>query len=399
MRSQYFEAVEGLRGVAALCVLGGHVLSITSLAGGAPSRIGPSVAALGVCIFFTLSGFLLYRPFLVARKANRSAVSMTPSYLWRRAVRIFPAYWVALTVLALWPGIDGVFTDEWWAPYSLLHVYVPGTRSLAVAWTLSVELSFYLALPVIAWLLHARGVGSARTAAWRWELMTIGGLAVLSLILRAFSLGVSEPGILGNTLLGTFSWFALGMFFAALHTAPALDFRRMRRVLESPPMLWFVASLLLLAVMVWRPQDPALRTPLSTLLITLALGLCAACVVAPAVFAEGRRSVRALLANRQIVFVGLVSYGIYLWHAPIGLWLVRSGGVLDSPQPAVVLLALLVPMSILLGAASWYCVERPLMRRAGSVKALARTPGPPVGAAPERALQRVTPMPAEDGRT
>jgi peptidoglycan/LPS O-acetylase OafA/YrhL len=72
-----------------------------------------------VGVFFALSGFLLYRPYLAARLAGRPQPS-TRSFLRRRWLRILPAYWVALTVLAIWPGLPGVFTGDWWRYYGLL---------------------------------------------------------------------------------------------------------------------------------------------------------------------------------------------------------------------------------------------------------------------------------------
>ena len=72
-------------------------------------------------LFFAISGFLLYRPWVAApRPAPRR-------YARRRALRILPAYWLALTLLAIFPGIVGVFTGDWWRYYLFLQLYSADT--------------------------------------------------------------------------------------------------------------------------------------------------------------------------------------------------------------------------------------------------------------------------------
>ncbi|MEA2495606.1 MAG: hypothetical protein QOJ29_3517, partial [Thermoleophilaceae bacterium] len=77
---------------------------------------------VGVTVFFVISGFLLYRPFVAARIEGRRAPRVR-DYARRRVLRIFPAYWLALTVLAIWPGLVGVWSGYWWAYYALIQNY------------------------------------------------------------------------------------------------------------------------------------------------------------------------------------------------------------------------------------------------------------------------------------
>src|SRR3954452_12960796 len=105
VRARSFPLVDGLRAVAALLVIVHHA-GIYAVLGGTDSVLRPYVARLdvGVAIFFLISGFLLYRPFVRAR--FRSIGAPRPlAYGWRRFLRIVPAYWVALTVIALWLGL------------------------------------------------------------------------------------------------------------------------------------------------------------------------------------------------------------------------------------------------------------------------------------------------------
>ena len=85
-------------------------------------------------------------------------------YARRRALRILPGYWVALTLLAIFPGVVGVFTGDWWRYYGYLMLYFERTRNggIQVAWTLCVEVTFYIALPVWAALLRSAASASVR---------------------------------------------------------------------------------------------------------------------------------------------------------------------------------------------------------------------------------------------
>ena len=77
---------------------------------------------MGPLLFFAISGFLLYRPWVAARAHGRP-LPHTARYARRRALRILPAYWFALTVLAIFPGITGAFTGDWWRYYFFLQLY------------------------------------------------------------------------------------------------------------------------------------------------------------------------------------------------------------------------------------------------------------------------------------
>src|SRR5581483_10066033 len=110
-----FPLFDGLRAIAALSVVAVHFAAYTSSLNTGALRAVTSQLAAGVCVFFLISGFLLYRPFVAARLERGSRD--LPSYARGRVLRIVPAYWFALTVLALWPGLPGVFTRDAWVYY------------------------------------------------------------------------------------------------------------------------------------------------------------------------------------------------------------------------------------------------------------------------------------------
>src|SRR3954470_11375330 len=154
----------------------------------------------GVAVFFVISGFLLYRPFVKARLLDRPAVS-TRAYAWRRFLRIVPAFWVALTLIAIWRGIDQLWNPRELAiNYGFLQLYrgASPVNVIPQGWTLSVEVAFYAALPLWAWLMR-RLPGQDFNARLRWELGMVGGLVLGSLAYNAVLVYTGAVGGL-NTL-------------------------------------------------------------------------------------------------------------------------------------------------------------------------------------------------------
>lgn len=359
-----------MRGVAALSVLVGHVL-LFSYSSGHLHDLGRWLAPFGLVIFFTISGFLLYRPFLAARQAGGSVGELTPSYLWRRAVRILPAYWVALTLSALWLGWGGVFSGHWWVYYGLLQAYSPDwiLNGLPPAWSLCVERTFYLVLPVIALILASTGLGSGRRDAVRWELGVFGAIALFSLTWRTEVGASAGTAHLENNLLGCLGWFALGMLLAAVEVLHPEALSGIRRALSRPAWCWPSALALFAFLAAGWLRRLEISAQDAVVLETILLGVAALLLLAPAILDERDGIVKHLLENRVAIFVGTVSYGVYLWHWVFLSWLSSRSFVLSSPFSFGTILVGTLVASLVAGAASWYLVERPLMHRARSVKA------------------------------
>ena len=157
-----FRLLDALRGIAVLAVVVFHVTLVSgSLAHPVLGDAAAVLGTVGPVLFFALSGFLLYRPWVAARVRGVPG-PRTAVYARRRAFRILPAYWFALTVLAVFPGIAGVFSGDAWRYYGFLQLYSQDTlgQGIPVAWTLCVEVSFYLVLPL--WALALRRVRRLR---------------------------------------------------------------------------------------------------------------------------------------------------------------------------------------------------------------------------------------------
>ena len=140
---------------------------------------------------------------------------------------------------------------------------------------------------------------------------------------------------------------------------------------DHPGLLWAAAlALYLVASLFWLEPRPALAARVGISMLDylgayLLFGVIAALIILPAAFGDARGGApRRILANPLLAWLGLISYGIFLWHYPIMLGLVE-GGVNDWwPQMAFPVLATVtLAITVSCAALSYYLVERPLMRR------------------------------------
>jgi peptidoglycan/LPS O-acetylase OafA/YrhL len=360
----------------------------------------------GVLVFFAISGFLLYRPFVAAHAGGRRAPRFG-AYARRRLLRILPAYWLALTVLSIWPGVEGAFGDRWWVYYGFGQVYSVHTliNGLAVAWSLCVEMSFYVFLPFFA-MFVASLVARRRTLLqwWQIEAIALFVFACVGVVGEVLVHNHTTPYWVQNTLAGTSDWFVVGMALAVLSVAAqngGVLARRISGVVERFSwVVWLAAvAMFFTAARIFDVRDLTNGRPgvygVSTatwLANHVGLGLAAGLLLAPAVLGA-RGAVRAILAWRPLAWLGLISYGIFLWHFPLGVWLGLQGGYpklhgggLDivhrvHPAATFVLFAATLAVSIVVAAASYYIVELPFLRlkdpRGGRGSGPADTTEPP----------------------
>jgi peptidoglycan/LPS O-acetylase OafA/YrhL len=321
----------------------------------APGFLGACVAHLnvGVPLFFVISGFLLYRPFVSARLNGTPPIRWGP-YLLRRALRIVPAYWVALTVLTALLGLPGVFTADWWRYYGLVQIYQHRTidQGMGVAWTLCIEVTFYLALPLVDLL--ARQVSCALRArsgglpAGTADLLTIGAIAAASLAFTFIAFARGAEAWTTLNLLGTFDWFALGMAVAVVTVVrPGLQLRA--------ALCWLLAAVALVAVVQLDPLEG--KAWIYYPLLHVGYGLIAILLFLPAVTA-GDGLARRVLSARWLMWVGLVSYSVYLYHATL-IPPLRNRGVGDLlPINGWVTMSLAaIAVCLPVAALSYYFVE------------------------------------------
>jgi peptidoglycan/LPS O-acetylase OafA/YrhL len=318
---------------------------------------------LGLIFFFVLSGYLLYRGFARAALTGESRVDVR-RYARRRVARIVPAYWVAMigAVALLWPaaGTPGVRLPA--ASDLPLFVVFGQNYSLGtimklnpVTWTLCVEAAFYVLLPLVGW------------AAWRLgprargrQALLVGLLIPLGLVWNALVREHSWNILATKALPAYLPYFAFGMLLALWSEArrergaPAFGTRASAALV--------VGGFAIVAADGYWHATAAPRAVNSWLAIgaDLPAGLGFALVVAAVVVGVGGAT--RWMSVRPLAWVGLVSYGVYMWHVPILLFS-RSIGVF--PHSYLVRVSVLLVPVLLVAAASWYLVERPAIAWAG----------------------------------
>ncbi|MGN6257528.1 MAG: acyltransferase family protein [Solirubrobacterales bacterium] len=373
-----FPLSEGIRGVAAIAVVVVHSWMFAGRFGDGSGLANRLIVRLDtmVAIFFLLSAFLLYRP-MIAHRAGGPRSPRVRDYARRRFLRIYPAYWLALTLLAIYPGVSGVFSSEWWSFYSLSEYLHPVTSSsicpgagyrcgLLQSWTLTVEMTFYFVLPLFA-ALTALIARRLNVRSWmRAELALIVALGGLSLCLDLLPFGLREKSWFTYTFAAHFDWLGLGLGLAVLSSVYGrreADLPRPLRLLaENPGACWSGAILLyLITVVAFQPVPFTVAQFTNTEFLGLHLLQCgiAFLVVFPVFFGNPNVGLpRRILATPWLVWLGLVSYGFYLWQVTIGIEL-GFGNAQGSFLP-VVLGTVLIALP--LAAASYYLIERPLMQ-------------------------------------
>jgi peptidoglycan/LPS O-acetylase OafA/YrhL len=377
-RAPQFPLLDSVRAIAALSVVALHAF-VWAGATREATTAAPWVARLdvGVTIFFLLSGFLLYRPFVRARLLGERSPHAA-AYGWRRVLRIVPAYWVALTVSALWLGHHGVFDPPAaWSYYGFAQIYTGHVLGgLSQAWTLCVELTFYALLPAWAWLMRRfdrDGAGSVRS-----ELVALALLAAIGTVYQVVLLATAADATHANTaaaltfLPGYLDHFALGMAIAVASVVAEARGRAPRAVAWAERRPWLAWGLALAAFAVVcrgiglsgvgilaEPYTAWQALGRHWLYAVVALG-----VLLPAVFGDPRTGLirRRVLGNPVLLWVGVVSYGVYLWHDAVFEQAVSWGWLDAGPHPYVTMLAAGVSGALLLAALSFYVLERPLLR-------------------------------------
>jgi peptidoglycan/LPS O-acetylase OafA/YrhL len=376
-RGRRAAGLDGLRALAALSVVCFHVWLYRFPD---PTRIRRtgllddvlSDFRLGLLLFFVLSGYLLYRGFARAALRRDAPVDLGV-YALRRAARILPAYYLAMlgTFVLLWgaKGTPGVRLPNG-SDLALFAVFAQNysTHTILtfnpVTWTLCLEVLFYALLP----LLGAIG--------YRWSRGRARRQAVLLVGLIAFGVAWNAGAyLLGGNMLATkalpayLPYFALGMLLALWVERAVARHGQAPRVGVGATLALLVAGVAgVVCNGLWHSSPAADSVPLLTgALENLPAGLGFAALLAAVV--AGRGPATAWIHARPLAKIGVISYGVYLWHVPLMLFGIRLGVLPHAFVPR--LAAVLLP-ALAAGAASWLLVERVMLARASHAAARSR---------------------------
>ena len=355
---RYMPGLDGLRAVAVLAVIAFH-----EQLGWAPGGL------LGVGVFFTLSGYLI-TDLLLGQWAARGRVALADFWA-RRARRLLPALFVMVAVITAWvtlfdrarlPTLRGAdaaaatYSSNWYLiiqGQSYFARFAP-PQPLDHLWSLAVEEQFYLVWPwlLLAGLLLVRKIRRGRPGGVAWLALPTMALAAGSAwaMLALYHPGLDPTRVYEGTdtrAAGLLIGAALAMTWPSRRPAPG---RAARAVLD----VGGFAGLAVIALMIWRTgqYSPFLYRG-GLVLLSFASAAVIAAVAVPSAL-TGR-----VLGCPPLRWLGVRSYGIYLWHYPVI--------VLTTPANStenLVRAAWQAAVTIVVAALSWRYIEEPIRRGA-----------------------------------
>jgi peptidoglycan/LPS O-acetylase OafA/YrhL len=346
---KYRPDIDGLRAVAVIAVVAFH--AFPSLAQG---------GFVGVDVFFVISGYLISGIILGALEQDRFSFA---GFYARRIRRIFPALAIVLAACYAW-GWFVLFAED----YKQLSRHIAGgvafvsnfilwdesgyfddagdTKPLQHLWSLGIEEQFYLAWPTLLVL------------AWRARVHPLGPTALL--LVASFLLNVKE-----------IRWDLVGTFYSPFTRLWELLMGAVLSAAAVSRSGWPTRSLLMIeAFTAGRPYIREIGAALGLVLIAAAVGVIDGGRLFPglwallptvgafAIIAAGPATwvTRRALSQPWLVWVGLISYPLYLWHWP----LLSFARIIEGETPSVVVRIAAVAVSVILAALTYELVEKPI---------------------------------------
>jgi peptidoglycan/LPS O-acetylase OafA/YrhL len=345
---RYVAGLDGIRAVAVLCVIAYH-LNVTWAQGG----------MLGVGVFFTLSGYLI-TDLLLGHWHRHGDLGLGIFWL-RRARRLLPALFLMLAAVSVWVALfdaaqlaavrrqvfaAALYFGNWStiAQHGSYFARFAAPLPLDHLWSLAIEEQFYLVWP---WLLLL-GIWTVRSR-WGLALLTLVGAAASALAMgHLYHPGYDPTRVYEGTdtrAFGLLVGAALAMVWPSRSARPAVS-PAVRNLLD----VIGVAGLVGILVLVWRTNSfsPFLY-PDGFVLLSVATAAMVAAMVNPT------SRFGPILGWRPLRWVGVRSYGIYLWQWPIIVLAGTAQGGVDWPRAS-----LEVAATLLLASLSWRYVEEPI---------------------------------------
>lgn len=431
-RMRYLEAGDAIRGWGVLLVVIGHsgtTALLYSLINGDPAELalaqqtqdlgferlfdsrqaGAAILAtqLVVFLFFALSAYLLARPYIAAMFGEARRAPRLRTYARHRLGRVVPLFWTVILITIAFFGTEGSRTVDIVAVFAFSQTWTaaPFNQNILQAWTMNVEMAFYIALPVIAaasaWI-YARG---GRFAGW-YALLPMTALAIFAWIFANTWLPATT--VPSQSVIGGLLTFVPGILIAVA------DVRWGDRIGR-----WKLAPAAAIALVVFGVLLAFKQSSLAEggsvgerNIITIAAGAMLAGFVLWQL--TGRRT-WSFMMWKFPRWVGERSFSIYLMHGLVLFELRTVGADQDTVgQQFLLLMAAAIPTSIFFGAILYALVEQPSTRLArgerplfgdGPVRRL-RSSAPTVGTTPTAAMATAVPLsptgaapPAEDVRS
>ena len=357
-KSKYLPSIDSLRALAVLAVIIYHV-DVNYLPGG----------FLGVDLFFVLSGYLISS--LIIKEYRKTGSLNLYNFYIRRARRLLPAVYfmitVGLVVMVLFNEVllrkshlDAIFgyiySSNWWYIFHKLDYFDSfGAQSpFKHLWSLAIEEQFYMIFPLLFLLVNGKKKSKDGTYKLNKNfLYVVLGLILVSLIAYILLFDINNISrIYFGTDTRAFS-LLVGVVGAILYPMERLH----SKVTPQQNMIYSVVSLVsiatLITVMIYTSEYNTWLYRGGFLLVAI-LGLIV-------IISSGKQHtlMSKLLSFKPIVFIGKISYSLYLWHFPI---LVLTTPVSEIGNPNIIFVILRVILTFILATASYVFVETPIRK-------------------------------------
>ena len=357
-KSKYLPSIDSLRALAVLAVIIYHV-DVNYLPGG----------FLGVDLFFVLSGYLI-SSLIIKEYKKTGSVNLYNFYI-RRARRLLPAVYfmitIGLVVMVLFNEVllrkshlDAIFgyiySSNWWYIFHKLDYFDSfGAQSpFKHLWSLAIEEQFYMIFPLLFLLVNRKKKSKDGTYKLNKNfLYVVLGLILVSLIAHILLFDINNISrIYFGTDTRAFS-LLVGVVGAILYPMERLH----AKVTPQQNMLYSVVSLVsiatLITVMIYTSEYNTLLYRGGFLLVAI-LGLIV-------IISSGKQHtlMSRLLSFKPVVFIGKISYSLYLWHFPV---LVLTTPVSEIGNPNIIFVILRVILTFILATASYVFVETPIRK-------------------------------------
>ena len=324
--------------------------------------------------FFVLSAFLLALPYVKAVLDGRRATSAR-TFLARRAVRIVPLYLVAVSIVWAWrnPVLPGDWRDlvehlTFTQVFDRERIFY----TIGPAWSLAVEVQFYVVLAVLGGAAARLGTRIASRRA-RVALLWC-GTAALALVSVGYSFVAAV--VLERPKEDFHIWFSLPaklVIFAGGIAVAVLYASRPRVLSRAATWVLRLASVTVVAAAMLTRQ----LTGGGDVIFHALCGLGFSLLVLASVQGPQAGLWHRILSSKVLVWLGLVSYSLYLWHEPVLLWLAQAD-LLPVPSTSgfVITSAILVVVGLAVAWASYWTIEYPASYLRTRIDGPKRAPAP-----------------------
>jgi peptidoglycan/LPS O-acetylase OafA/YrhL len=335
--------LDGLRGLASFAVVIHHSL-----------LRGTDIGGLSVFLFFILSGFLITGILHRARRkieAGRVRIGAALSdFWWRRALRIFPAYYLWLGIWVVSEALRGDTTLlpelGWYLTYTqnlLIGFVTYAWGDFTHVWSLAVEQQYYVFFAPLVVILPAR---------LHTRLM-IGTILLCLILIEALNLD-------GFEMISLYTAPITGFVFMAAGALMTLEIDRLPTAFGSPLVLAAIGpAIVALACYPVAERTVGFHLPYAVLVIASVTALSGLMIH---VLARPDGLAVRILETRPLKYLGLISYGLYVVHLPIGLWSARllpldAWAAASGLSENVVEFLVMAPLSIAVASASFFLFE------------------------------------------